>query len=432
MIDWGLSDDDLGALVRGVGRDAGDANDRQEAMARALWSLLVEPDDRAAGTLVGAVGAVEAARLMLESPVARVIAHATGGELDGRAAARAIARWMPRRRHGDLVRSLESAARCGARLLVPGDEHWPESLADLGERAPLALWVRGDASLLVEPSVAIVGARAASGYGEHVAMELAAGAVQRGVVVVSGGAYGIDGMAHRAALASGGGTIAVLAGGVDRFYPAGHEALLTRIAQQGAVVAETPCGAAPTRWRFLRRNRIIAALGGATVVVEAGRRSGSLSTAGAALEIGRPVGAVPGPVTSATSAGCHALLRKGPVTCVTTPGEVIELLPSWRFGAGSIVDSETPSDPANSEVVDSTPDPDGLIVRVVDALRPRRAQTVDELARAVGEAPARIRGVLGALALDERATQHDDGWTRRDARRERPESRAREGNNVVQ
>lgn len=413
MIDWGLSDHELAALVRGVGRDADDEGDRHETMARALWSLLVEPGDADAAALVSAVGAVEAARLMLESPVARSVSAATGGELAGARATRALGRWLPRRRRDDLVRALESAARCRARLLVPGDAHWPERLDDLGEHVPLALWVRGESELLLEPSVAVVGARAASGYGEHVAMELSAGIVQRGGVVVSGGAYGIDGMAHRAALASGGGTVAVLAGGIDRFYPAGHEALLTRIAQQGAVIAEAPCGAAPTRWRFLQRNRIIAALGGATIVVEAGRRSGSLSTARKALEIGRPVGAVPGPVTSATSAGCHALLREGPVTCVTTPGEVVELLSAWRSASASEV--EAPSGPAAGDDAGDPPDPDGLMTRVLDALRPRREQSVDELARAVGEAPSRIRGVLGALALEERAFAGESGWIRRTA-----------------
>lgn len=416
MIDWGLSDAELAGLVAGVGGNDADPNARDEFIARALWSVVVEPGDSDAGALVAAIGPVEAARVLLERPVPRAVSEATGGELGPAAAKRALGRWLPRRRRDDLVRALEAAARCGARLLVPSDPHWPASLDDLGEYAPLALWVRGESALLLEPSVALVGARAASGYGEHVAMELSAGMVQRGAVVVSGGAYGIDGMAHRAALASGGGTIAVLAGGVDRLYPAGHEALLTRIAQQGALVAETPCGAAPTRWRFLQRNRIIAALGGATAVVEAGRRSGSLSTARKALEIGRPVGAVPGPVTSATSAGCHALLREGPVTCVTTPSELFELLPSSVRGLHGPALPAAPGDPADSEVGSEALDPDGLTTRVLDALRPRRAQTVDELARAVGEAPSRIRGILGALAIDERAHADDRGWVRRAAR----------------
>ena len=147
-------------------------------------------------------------------------------------------------------------------------------------------------------------------------MESSAGLVDRGFTIVSGAAYGIDGMAHRAALASGGTTVAFLAGGVDRFYPLGHEALLGRIAEQGAVVAELPCGSAPTKWRFLQRNRLIAAATEATIVLEAGMRSGSLNTAGHAAALGRPLGAVPGPVTSPASAGCHRLLREYDAVCV--------------------------------------------------------------------------------------------------------------------
>ena len=132
-------------------------------------------------------------------------------------------------------------------------------------------------------------------------------------------------MAHRAALASDGTTIAFLAGGIDRFYPLGHESLLTRIAQTGAVVSELPCGAAPTKWRFLQRNRLIAAASQATVVLEAGIRSGSLNTAGHAAALGRPLGAVPGPVTSPASAGCHRLLREFDAVCVVDADQMAEL-----------------------------------------------------------------------------------------------------------
>ena len=189
------------------------------------------------------------------------------------------------------------------------------------------MWVRGrpDALAWSVPTIALVGARAATGYGEHVAMEASAGLVDRGFAIVSGGAYGIDGMAHRAALASDGTTIAFLAGGIDRFYPLGHESLLSRIAQTGAVVSELPCGAAPTKWRFLQRNRLIAAASQATVVLEAGIRSGSLNTAGHAAALGRPLGAVPGPVTSPASAGCHRLLREFDAVCVVDADQMAEL-----------------------------------------------------------------------------------------------------------
>ena len=180
-----------------------------------------------------------------------------------------------------------------------------------------------------------MGARAATGYGEHISMEAASGLVDRGFAVVSGAAYGIDGMAHRAALASHGQTIAFLAGGVDRFYPAGHDALLSKIVESGAVVSELPMSAAASKWRFLMRNRLVAAVTQATVVIEAGWRSGSLNTAGQARELGRPVGAVPGPVSSAASAGCHRLIRDYGATLVTCAEEMADLHPEQQRELGN-------------------------------------------------------------------------------------------------
>lgn len=231
----------------------------------------------------------------------------------------------------DLDADSKRTRACGARVVIPGDDEWPVPLDDLGERRPLALWVKGPlmvgslGSLGAQPSVAMVGARAASHYGEHVAAEFAADLAGRGWHVVSGGAYGIDAAAHRGALAVGGSTIAVLANGVDEAYPRGNDALLARIGDEGAVVSELPPGRRPTRAGFLSRNRLIAALGRATVVIEAAMRSGSASTVARAIELGREVCGVPGPITSATSAGVHALLRDG-ATLVTEPAHVVELL----------------------------------------------------------------------------------------------------------
>jgi DNA processing protein len=209
--------------------------------------------------------------------------------------------------------------------------------------------------------------------------------------------YGIDGAAHRAALTVGGGTIAVLAGGVDRPYPAGHRNLLARIAVDGVVVSEVPCGTAPTRWRFLARNRLIAALGQATVVVEAGWRSGSLNTAGHAATLGRPLGAVPGPVTSASSAGCHRLLREYDAVCVTSAAEVAEMLP---VGARS---------PRGREATD-----EGR-VGLLRALSTRTARTEAELAQRAGLTVERTRALLGLLDLDGLARRDGDGWRGRGA-----------------
>jgi DNA processing protein len=227
---------------------------------------------------------------------------------------------------GAVELAFRSAARFGAELVTPEHPHWPTRINDLGHSAPVALWVRGNTEYLVdEASIAIVGARAATGYGEHVTMEITSGLVERGYTIVSGAAYGIDGMAHRAALASTGRTVAYLAGGVDRFYPSGHDALLARIVETGAVVSELPGGSSPTKWRFLMRNRLIAASTKATLVVEAAWRSGSLNVAGHAVALGRPLGAVPGPVTSAASAGCHRLIREFGARLITNADEAGEL-----------------------------------------------------------------------------------------------------------
>lgn len=413
MVDWRLPPARIDQLLAGAGRaGAASADDRDRAFARAIWSVVVEPGDGVAGLLIGVAGEIAAARFLLDQPTPRELVRLTSEEVDMRGATAALGRWLPRRSSVDVERSLEAAARCGARLLIPGDDDWPLGVDGLDRHAPVLLWSRGDASLLGRRGVAIVGARAATGYGEHVAMEFAAGLAARDVVVFSGGAYGIDGMAHRAALASGGATVAVLAGGIDRFYPAGHEALLRRVAGEGAVVSEAPCGAAPTRWRFLQRNRLIAAMADAVVVVEAGRRSGSLNTAAHAFDLGRPVGVVPGPITSASSAGCHRLLRERPAEVVTTPGEIMQL----AFGFDGVVDDGDRPDDGDQRLSPGREHP--LITRVVDALRPVRAQSVEELARAVGESPERIRAALGELALDGRASV-DDGERWCGKRRER-------------
>lgn len=225
-------------------------------------------------------------------------------------------------------------AEIGGRLVCPGDDEWPDSLGvlrtcgggPLEAREPFALWVRGAGNLaaLCESSVSIVGARASSDYGNYVAGELAGDLAGRGWCIVSGGAYGIDAAAHRGALVVGGTTIAVLAGGADVAYPRAHDALFSRIAQTGCVISEEPPGQSARRERFLSRNRLIAALGKATVLVEAGTRSGALNTARHAQRMLRDLLAVPGPVTSAMSRGCHDQLREGYARLVTCAADVIE------------------------------------------------------------------------------------------------------------
>ncbi|MDF2508860.1 MAG: dprA [Microbacterium sp.] len=390
MLDELLGDPETLAAVRRI--HSGDAV--AECVARAAWSVIAEPGDVAAGALIESFGAGGALSVALGDVASLIPPGAASGRAT-RALAEARIRWRARADPRAVRQALESALDVGARLVIPGDEHWPGSLDDLGPHAPSALWVRGDAELLVrEPRVAMVGARAASGYGEHVAAELSGDLAAAGAVIVSGGAYGIDGAVHRAALGVGGATVAFLAGGVDRAYPAGHQRLLQQIAAEGAVVSEPPCGAAPTKWRFLARNRLIAALGQATVVVEAGWRSGSLNTAGHAATLGRPLGAVPGPVTSASSAGCHRLLREYDAQCVTSAREVREL---W----GPI---EHPGDDRMEQ------DPNRI--RVLDAMSARSRLSVEEIARRSGLSPDRVRSCLGLLHLEGDVALDEEGWHR--------------------
>jgi DNA processing protein len=383
------------SLERVVGSRALDGDELAERYARAAWCQVTEPGDAVAGRLVAAIGARAALHTIREDRDRPHVEDLTGRELsDGRK------RWMPRLAADAVGASLDLAARAGVRLLVPDDPEWPAQFTDLGPHAPLALWVRGDASVLtrLRPSIAIVGARAATSYGDHVAVELTADLAGSGIPIVSGAAYGIDGAAHRAALAVGGTTVALLAGGVDRSYPAGHAHLLDRIAATGAVVGETPCGTAPTKWRFLQRNRLIAALADATVVVEAGWRSGSLNTVGHALTMGRPVGAVPGPITSAASAGAHRLLRESEAACITCADDVRELL-------GMRADSSRPSAVCGN---DRPPTDDRTRVR--DALSTRAWRDTDELARRSGMSPSDVEAKLGLMLLGGEIERSLTGW----------------------
>ncbi|MBS1674965.1 MAG: DNA-protecting protein DprA [Actinobacteria bacterium] len=359
-----------------------------------IWNLLTEPGDGVAGALIDALGATEALDIAFGGADGALLEDRAGAERPAAAALReGRKRWSARLDAGQLLAPLLIAARTGARLVLPTDPEWPASLADLGAHAPLALWARGDVGALSRTGVAIVGARAASAYGEHVAAEFASELAADGLVVFSGGAYGIDGTAHRAALGAGGSTVAVLAGGIDRPYPSGHAQLFERIvsARAGAVVSEVACGAAPTKWRFLERNRLISALSAATVVVEAGQRSGTLNTAGHAAALGRPLGAVPGPITSTSSAGCHRLLRDYDARCVTSTADVRELLGQ-----------------ESAQPVPVTEDPD--MVRLGDALNRRVARDSAELARRSGLSRERVEALLGILELDGSAVRSEQGW----------------------
>ncbi|WP_197288367.1 DNA-processing protein DprA [Nocardia sp. NRRL S-836] len=308
---------------------AGTEQSAEIRLARAHLSRLADSLHGALAALVAEVGPVEASRRVRCGDVAFTAKSTmSASEAEDRA-------------HQDL----ELITSRGGRLVIPEDEEWPaRAFAELSEEtseadrhhsvppAPLALWVRGPHALAdaVDKAVAVIGSRAASGYGVHVASEFGYGLAEGGVTVVSDGGYGIADAAHRGALQAEGVTIAVLAGGADVAYPAGQQRLLTAIAERGLVISEQPPGVTPAQHRFLTRNRLIAALGAGTVVVEAGRRSGAKNTA-AILALGRVLMAVPGPVTSVTSIGCHELIRGGIAVAVGSVAEVVESVPS--FGA---------------------------------------------------------------------------------------------------
>jgi DNA processing protein len=295
----------------------------KERFARIALSFVAEPGDLVLGGLLRACGPAEAFAAICDGRPPERAAAGRGG-IPG--LGRAIGRWAARLGAVPAESRLAGWERAGYRVVCPGDPEWPTQLDVLGDARPLVLWVQGSADLRFAclRSVSVVGARAATGYGEHVATEMAAALAERGWAVVSGGAYGIDASAHRGALGAEGVTVAVLASGLSYGYPKGHHELFAAIAGQGVMVSEWPPDRAPSRPGFLVRNRVIAALSCGTVVVEAALRSGALSTARHARDISRPLMAVPGPVTSRQSEGCHEVIREWGAVLVTRAQDVIE------------------------------------------------------------------------------------------------------------
>lgn len=365
-------------------------------LARAYLMRVAEPPAFALHAFVDVVGPVEAADRVRRGDVPEAVRSETEARRDLDLAA-------------DDLRNAEEA---GARLVVPEDPDWPAwqllCLApptDRGLRGagkPLGLWMRGMAPVanLFDRAASVVGARAATGYGEHVAAELGYGLAQAGMTVVSGAAYGIDGAAHRGALSAGGPTVAVLGCGIDIAYPAGHTGLLDGIAAAGLVVSEYPPGTTPARHRFLVRNRLIAALSSATVVVEAGLRSGARNTATTAATLGKVVMAVPGPITSAMSVGCHDLLRTGSAAMAGSVAEVVEAV--GPIGANL--------DPGRRDLKRSTDELGEQALRVHDALSRAEGRDAEQVAVDSGIQLDRVRALLPELELTGHATRHDDGW----------------------
>lgn len=364
--------------------------DRQALIALAHCA---EPGDAALGRLVAERGA---------TAVLAMVAAGTSGLAHGEGLAARLA--------ASAATSADAAAeRIGARIVTRCDREWPTQLDALSHHVPLALWVSGaaDLRLLALRCVAIVGARACTVYGEEIARSWAADLAADRWCIVSGGAYGIDAAAHRGALAAGGATICVLAGGVDVPYPRGHDALISRVVDDGLVLSEVPVGEGVRRQRFLSRNRLIAALSRATVVVEAAERSGTTATARVAAELNRPVLAVPGPVNSVASTGCHRMIRDGRALLVSSACEVAELI-------------DLTSSARRSDIPTQGADPDRA---VWDSLGSRERRVLDALpARAPADLGMIVlrcgidgRGVLAALGLLESrglVQPAGDGWRR--------------------
>ncbi|MAS56228.1 MAG: DNA-protecting protein DprA [Pimelobacter sp.] len=367
--------------------------DEQERLARVALNRLTEPGDLRLAALTDELGAVTLHRLLAEERdlmglQTDVAARLTGIEPE---------------------RELEQADKLGLRFVVPGDEEWPVQVGDLAgleplhERGgvPIGLWVKGPLRLSdIGRSVAVVGSRASTSYGAHVAGELGAVAAMAATIVVSGAAFGIDDAAHRGALSVDGPTVAVLACGADRVYPAAHRELIARIASSGAVVSEAAPGCAPQRIRFLARNRLIAALTRGTVVVEAATRSGALNTSTWAGRLNRVVMGVPGPVTSVSSTGVHEQLRTGAMSLVTSGSDVLELI--GESGTHLVEPARAP------ETVR-----DRLTARqrqVLDAVPVAQGVGADSLARVAGLGLLEVRSALAVLQRAGLVMSDEGGW----------------------
>ncbi|GAA4284945.1 DNA-processing protein DprA [Brevibacterium daeguense] len=374
---------------------------------------LSEPGDRLLSAAIRYAGA-EAVRSLVESRTgaAAQILHEAATEFGivtgTDAIGRALGRWQSRLPEADGDRDLRIMGKLGARLLLPEAAGWPDGLTELGLDEPIGLWVRGpaDPAAVLSGSVALVGSRAADAYGLHVAKTLAWDLVSHGRTVVSGGAYGIDAAAHAAAFAAAEhaavGTVAFMAGGVDRYYPRSNAELMAQIAERYVVISEAAPGCTAMRHRFLMRNRLIAAVSAGTVVVQAGWRSGAINTANRAAELMRPVGAVPGPVTTPDSAGCHRLIREGAATCVTSSDDVLELVGSYAAGPASPGPEQ-----GRLRITDDMSDDQ---LRVYGALPPRRGAEVAAIALRAGLDTAATMAALAGLELAGAASRQSHGW----------------------
>jgi DNA processing protein len=358
-----------------------------DLLAAASISIVTEPGDRMAGALAKALGRLGLLQLLIDGfEPARVLDSVrqvgatdylveTLGDLPA-TISDSRQRWLPRLSKQAVLNVFQRAKQLELSLLLEGDDNWPTGLDDLNEGAPAILFAQGNHKILgrLADAVSIVGSRACTEYGAKVTAKIVSELAYYKRVTVSGGAIGIDSHVHTQSLRNSLPTVAVMAGGLDRKYPRSNSNLFQSITQNGVLIGELPPGVAPTRWRFLQRNRLIAALSPTTVVVEAGIRSGSIRTANNAIELNRELFAAPGPLTSAASAGTNSLIAEGK--------------------AKALIDTKL----LTSEVSDQPRFQDGsaLLVRAQDALK--------ELKQATGEQIAKVAGLTNfelSIAIDE-------------------------------
>lgn len=386
----------------------------EERRARAIWTAIAQPGEPVVGQVIGHFGVMEALERVkflaaklpeIDDMIIRTVFQparlpASVAQVEG---------WAMRLRELNLEMEYQLLSRDGGTLVVPGDAAWPMMADDLGMVAPLALWVRGNPralqALAPEGAVALVGARCATHYGTDIAQEIAYELGERGIWVISGGAYGIDAAAHQGALASRGKTISVQAGGLGELYPGMNARLFSQIQQTGAIVSEAPPSQRPAKHLFLTRNRIISALSQVVVVVEAGERSGAMSTANHGAEQGRQVAAVPGPVTSAASIGCHRLIREG-AALVTNAEEILELMFPLNAVKQNVHGGGAAASAPQRNSAGQIPAPSlfaGLSsdgVKVIDSLSKTAWKSLEQVARGAGLGTRTVQSELGLMELD--------------------------------
>jgi DNA processing protein len=392
-----------------------------EELAGIWFSIMCEPGDEFGGYIRQALGVSRALHIVKAGNASELVRQlisektedfgvARFGSLD-KVSGDALARWLPRLSSSALNQSYDWLKRSKSWLITPQSELWPENLNHLGWAAPAVLWGRGSPRTLTatEKSLSVVGSRGATNYGSWVTGELISELKPFEITIVSGGAYGIDAAAHRTALAAGLPTVAVLAGGVDRLYPSGNHELFDDIMTNGAVVSELPPGSSPTKWRFLQRNRLIAALADATLVVEAGKRSGSISTANHASELGRPVGAIPGPITATSSHGCNRLIQSGQAELIQDGDDLLSLLGIHSRLSFSEIDSSDNLGP--------------LEKRLIDALSTRPTDP-SQVAKKSGLTMVEANVAFTQLSLLQLVESLNGGWARSDDSRNRGDRRS--------